>query len=58
MPQSFVQIPPNWNEMEDRTKRNKRGLNFVFSNFNDLNISYGWYMSNATKFCSDLSKLQ
>ena len=31
MPQSFVQIRPNWNEMENSAKRTKRGSDFVFS---------------------------
>ena len=35
MPQSFVQIRPNWNEMENSAKRTKRGSDLVFSTFND-----------------------
>ena len=35
MPQSFVQIHPNWNEMENSAKRTKRGSEFKFSTFND-----------------------
>ena len=29
MPQSFVQIRPNWNEMENSAKRTKIGSDFL-----------------------------
>ena len=57
MPQSFVQIRPNWNEMEYSAKRTKIGSDFISFTFINSDSSYQWYMSNATKFRSDSSKI-
>ena len=35
MPQSFVQIRPNWNEMDNSAKGTKRDSDFKFSTSND-----------------------
>ena len=58
MPPSFVQIRPNWNEAPRSAKRTKKGLDFNLSTFNDWNISFRCYVSNATKFRPDSSKLE
>ena len=50
MPQSFLQIRPNWNEMKYIAKRTKKGSDFIYFTFNNSDISYQCNMSNATKF--------
>ena len=58
MPQTFVQIRPNWNQMEYSAKWTKKGSDFISFTFNNSDSSYRCYMSNATKFRSDSSKLE
>ena len=54
----FVQNGMKWNIVPRSAKRTEKGSDFISSSLKNSDISYQCYMSNATKFRSDSSKLE